>query len=168
MSEDISPSIVYCANHPGVETGLRCKRCNKPICAKCAISTPTGYICKECENLHEKSFDTATSRDYIIAGILALVISGLGSFVGSFLGFFVLLAAPIAGVAIAEAVRGAVQRRRSKRLFQVVAVATALGGLPMLLIALVSFNLFGMALQGFYLVTAITTAYQRLKGISIR
>ena len=35
----------YCANHPTVETTLRCNKCGKPICAKCAIRTPTGYRC---------------------------------------------------------------------------------------------------------------------------
>ena len=35
----------YCANHPGVETSLRCNKCGKPICAKCAVRTPTGYRC---------------------------------------------------------------------------------------------------------------------------
>ena len=51
---------VYCANHPGVETSLRCNKCGKPICAKCAIRTPTGYRCKECVRGQQRIFETAT------------------------------------------------------------------------------------------------------------
>ena len=48
---------MYCANHPTVETTLRCNRCEKPICAKCAVLTPTGYRCKECIKEQQKIFD---------------------------------------------------------------------------------------------------------------
>ena len=27
---------IFCYRHPNVETSLRCNRCNKPICVKCA------------------------------------------------------------------------------------------------------------------------------------
>jgi membrane associated rhomboid family serine protease len=38
----------YCYRHPQVETSLRCNRCNKPICLKCAQRTPVGFRCVEC------------------------------------------------------------------------------------------------------------------------
>ena len=47
MSEPVV-APVYCANHPDRETGLRCHRCDKPICYQCAIKTPVGQICPEC------------------------------------------------------------------------------------------------------------------------
>ena len=34
-----------CANHSDRETGLRCNRCDKFICAECASKTPVGYSC---------------------------------------------------------------------------------------------------------------------------
>src|SRR3972149_4976134 len=48
-----------CANHPTRETSLRCKRCNKPICASCAVLTPVGYRCRECVREQQAIFDTA-------------------------------------------------------------------------------------------------------------
>ena len=41
-------NTLTCTFHPNVETQLRCNRCNKPICIKCAKHTPTGYRCPEC------------------------------------------------------------------------------------------------------------------------
>ena len=77
MSEN--PEILYCANHPNVETTLRCNRCEKPICARCAVLTPTGYRCKECVRGQQKQFDTAKWMDYP----LTIVISALLAFIGS-------------------------------------------------------------------------------------
>ncbi|MBL8128361.1 MAG: hypothetical protein JNM64_12030 [Chloroflexia bacterium] len=33
---------VPCAEHQEVETRLRCSRCGKPICPRCAVRTPVG------------------------------------------------------------------------------------------------------------------------------
>ena len=35
-------TTLYCYVHPNRETALRCNHCNRPICADCAIRTPTG------------------------------------------------------------------------------------------------------------------------------
>lgn len=37
-----------CAAHPSVETGLKCGKCEKPICPRCLVMTPVGARCKEC------------------------------------------------------------------------------------------------------------------------
>jgi hypothetical protein len=39
---------VPCTYHPEVQTGLRCSRCGKPICPKCAVRTPVGLRCPDC------------------------------------------------------------------------------------------------------------------------
>ena len=52
-------TTLYCYVHPDRETGLRCNRCERPICADCAVLTPTGYRCKECVREQKKVFDTA-------------------------------------------------------------------------------------------------------------
>ena len=63
--DDRSPTApIYCANHPAVETTLRCNRCGKPICAECAVRTPTGYRCKECVRGQQKIFDTAAAGGF--------------------------------------------------------------------------------------------------------
>lgn len=39
---------VPCSYHPDVETRLRCSRCGKPICPRCAVRTPVGLRCPDC------------------------------------------------------------------------------------------------------------------------
>jgi hypothetical protein len=169
---DIPP--LYCANHPNVETGLRCNNCGKPICPKCAVLTPTGYRCKECVRNQQKVFDTAAWYDPLIAFLIAGVLSFLGSLLANILGFFVLFVAPIAGVIIAEAIRFAVQRRRSTRLFQAAAAGAALGSLPLLTMAVFRIAAFGLGSilglvwLGYYAFTVTTTVFYRLRGIRIR
>ena len=128
LLDDFRTTTLYCENHPHVETTLRCNRCEKPICAKCAVLTETGYRCTECVRSQQKSFDTATTIDYILAIGIAVILAYIGSLISSRIGFFTIFVAPIAGIIIAEAIRRAIQRRRSKRLFQATAVATAFGG----------------------------------------
>jgi hypothetical protein len=165
---------VYCANHPGVETSLRCNKCGKPICAKCAIRTPTGYRCKECVRGQLKIFDTALWYDYVLgfiaagvlgflASLLALLVSGL-SFIGWIL---IIIGAPTAGVVIAEGVRLVIKKRRSRLLFISIAVAMVLGALPVILMNLIRFNLFGLIFQGIFLFIATPVVYTRLSGIQL-
>jgi hypothetical protein len=162
MTEQTS---LYCANHPNIETMLRCNRCEKLICTKCAQQTPTGYRCKECVRGQQKVFETAQFQDLPIGFVVAAVISFLGSLIASRMGFFVIFIAPIVGTIIAEATRFITKRRRSQRLFQIVAAGAILGGLPIMLRELFFFSVFGLIWQGVYLVTVTSTAYYRLKGI---
>jgi hypothetical protein len=164
----------YCANHPGVETSLRCNKCGKPICAKCAVRTPTGYRCKECVRGQMKTFDTAKWYDYLLgfgaalilgflASLLARVVSGL-SFIGWIL---IVVGAPTAGMVIAEGVRLVTRKHRSRPLFITIAAAVVLGALPIIILNLISFNLFGLIFQGIYLFIATPVVYTRLAGIQL-
>ena len=170
--------ILYCANHPNTETTLRCSRCEKPICAKCAVLTPTGYRCKECVRGQQKVFNTALWYDYLSAFLVGSLLSYLGSRIVPALGFFTIFIAPIAGVIIAEVIRFIVRRRRSKQLFQLTAAATALGSLPLLLLIAISTLslmsrggiglLLSLVWQGLYTFTVTSTVYYRLAGINVR
>jgi hypothetical protein len=120
----VTDSTLYCANHPDRETTLRCNRCEKPICAKCAIQTPVGYRCKECVRGQQKVFDNSTTIDYPIAFVVSLIGVGGATAVLDFLGFWGLFVAPVVGGGIAEIIRWAVRRRRSRRL----PLAAILGG----------------------------------------
>ena len=177
---DVPPTI-YCANHPTVETTLRCNRCEKPICTRCAVLTPTGYRCKECVRGQQKIFDTAQWFDYPLVIVISGILAFIGSQLANVLGFFTLFIAPIAGVIIAEAVRLVIRRRRGKRLFQVAALATVVGALPLPLIHLLSalpviaqfgvqgvFSLLPLLWQGVYLFMVAPTVYYRLGGIQMR
>jgi MFS family permease len=172
MSTELN--VTYCENHPTVESTLRCNRCDKPICAKCAVLTETGYRCKECVLTQQKKFDTATTIDYLLAIGIAVILAFIGSLIVSRIGFFTIFLAPVAGMIIAEAVRRAIQRRRSKRLFKATAFATAFGGLLPLLSVLALTGL-SVGIGSFFFiiwplvftVLATSTVYYRLAGISL-
>lgn len=172
MTEELS--ITYCENHPNVESTLRCNRCDKPICAKCAVLTETGYRCRECVRQQQKTFDTANSIDYFIAIGIAVILAFIGSLIVRWIGFFTIFLAPVAGIVIAEAIRRAIQRRRSKRLFQATAVATAVGGLlPVLSVLALTGLSIGLGSLFFFLwpivytVLVTSTVYYRLAGIRL-
>src|SRR5512140_2061741 len=99
---DSPPAVLHCVNHPNVETSLRCNRCERPICTRCAVLTPTGYRCKECVRGQQKIFETAQVIDYPLAFVIAMALGYVGSLVASVLGFFTIFIAPIAGMVIAE------------------------------------------------------------------
>jgi membrane associated rhomboid family serine protease len=37
----------YCYRHPDRQTGLRCSRCDRPICGECATPAPVGQLCPD-------------------------------------------------------------------------------------------------------------------------
>lgn len=162
------------SNDPAIT--LRCNRCGKPITPSDAVQTPTGYRCQDCVRQQQKVFDTSRPLDFILGFIIALVLSLIGSLLTSFIGFFTFLLAPAAGVAIAEAVRLVIKKRRSKRLFNLVSIGMILGGIPLILINAINLflglnsgafnllNLLPLAYQILYLVLAVPSAHYRLSG----
>jgi hypothetical protein len=171
-----APVPVYCANHPGVETGLRCNNCGKPICAQCAIHTPTGYRCKECVRGQQKIFNTARWVDYFLGFVTAAILSFLASLLmglisgiaGLFGWLIIIIASPTAGVIIAEGVRFVTRKHRSRSLFITVAAGVIFGALPYIIVNLINFNLFGLIFQGIFLFLATPVVYTRLSGIQLR
>lgn len=39
---------VCCYRHPDRETGIRCGRCERPICPECMVSASVGFQCRDC------------------------------------------------------------------------------------------------------------------------
>jgi hypothetical protein len=173
-SETIS-TTTYCYVHPSRETSLRCKRCERPICASCAQRTPTGYLCRDCMNQHKKIFDTALWYDYLTGGgttfILSLIASGLLAFVSTFVGFFMIFisfaVAGGAGVFLSNIVLRVTGKRRSRWLFVACAAGVALGAAPIILFLLFAGNIYPVIMLGIYAVVATSTVYARLAGIQL-
>jgi hypothetical protein len=140
------PEVLYCANHPDTETLLRCNRCNKPICLRCAVRTPVGYRCRECVSGQRALYYTGVVWDYPIAAVASLLLFGVVGFVYGllrlgFLGFWIaIFLGPAVGGGIAEAIRSVVGRRRSRYLGLIAAVGAVLGGIagPGLVLGLLS------------------------------
>jgi len=167
-------TTLYCYVHPNRETSLRCNNCNRPICASCAVRTPTGYRCRECVRERQKTFDTSEWYDYILGFIVAAVLSAVATFLVSliggigFFGWIIIFAgAPTAAVMIAEAVRLVTGRHRSRPLFITVAAGVVLGALPVILIQVLRGDLFGIVFQVIYLIIATPVVYTRLSGIQL-
>lgn len=41
-------SVPGCYRHPDRETGIRCTRCDRPICPECMVNASVGFQCPEC------------------------------------------------------------------------------------------------------------------------
>lgn len=172
MTETTTETL-YCYVHPNRETALRCNNCNRPICAACAVRTPTGYRCRECVRGQQKTFETTEWYDFITGFLVAALLSGIASFLVTliggigFLGWFLIAAgAPTAAMAIAEGVRAATRRRRSRALFITVATGVVFGALPIILLQVFT-NPFGVLFQVIYLAIAVPVVYSRLSGIQL-
>jgi len=165
---------LFCYNHPTRETSLRCNNCNRPICASCAVRTPTGYRCKECVRDRQKTFNTSEWYDFIIGFIVAAVLSGIAASLATlvsgigFFGYFLIIGGATAvGAIIAEAVRAVTRKRRSRALFVTISVGVVLGALPVILFQLFTAGLYAVIFQVIYLVVAVPTVYTRLSGIQL-
>ncbi|WP_119065242.1 B-box zinc finger protein [Aggregatilinea lenta] len=128
--------VVYCTVHPTVEAHLRCNRCGRPMCTRCAVLTPVGYRCKQCVRQQQDTFFNAQAYDYLIAAVVSLAISFAAAFILSRIGFFFIafFAAPAAGGVIGGAVRRLTGKRRGRYTAMVVGAGVVLGALPFLLV----------------------------------
>ena len=132
MSEEIKDEYQVCYRHPDRKTLLCCNKCGRPICLECAVQTPTGYRCKECVRSQQKVFDTAEKKDYLIGAGIAAVLGFAGGFIFRMIPILTALVSALIfggvfGKIICNAVRAAVNKRRSVTLTRVVLIAAALG-----------------------------------------
>jgi hypothetical protein len=122
-------TALVCYRHPGRETGLRCYSCERPICIKCAKRTPVGYRCPECIREAEGVFYTANVVDYLLAGVVTLILGLIAGYIVNFVGFFVIFIGPAAGSLIGRLAFRVARRHHGRWLPHLVAGMVALGGL---------------------------------------
>ena len=95
---------LYCYRHPDRVTYVRCGRCDRPICSKCAMQGPVGFRCRTCG---KPAYDPLTSmkpRQVLLGSLVALGAGTLGGIIGLRLGFFVIFIGFFGGGLIADLV----------------------------------------------------------------
>ena len=171
MSEE---ATLYCAFHPNTETLLRCNKCERPICPKCAVQTPVGFRCKECVksqqevyfNIESKDYPIALGVSFLVAMIATPIISYVTGLIPLFFGLFIaFMGGSAAGGILAQIIRRAVNRRRGRYLALIAIAGIILGILVggvigyLFLSVFSLFNLIFLIFTG----TAIASAYQILR-----
>ncbi len=121
-----------CADHPNIETNLRCGKCEKPICPKCLVQTPVGARCRECAQLKRIPTYNITVGQYgkaiFVALALGIVTGIIWSQLQSFLSFLYIdfIAALLAGYVIGELTSLSINKRRGTKLQIVAGVAVVI------------------------------------------
>lgn len=155
--------LQVCAVHPKIETTLRCNRCGRLMCNKCAVRTPVGYRCRECVRGQQQTFYNAQTLDPVIQGAISLVLGGIAASLMGFLrfGFFGWLIAfwvgGAAGALIADLAYRAVGKRRGRYSWLVVAGGIVAGAIAAGVVT--SFSLAGLI----FTVMAVSAAIGRLR-----
>ncbi|NJL95104.1 MAG: hypothetical protein HC915_15995 [Anaerolineae bacterium] len=152
---------IYCdrSGCPG-SAGLRDYRTNVPICQKCAVKTPVGYVSKDTARAQQRTFFNASPVDYAIAGGLAWFLAFVaGFFLIGLLGWWLLVAVlsfPVGGM-IGEAIWRVLRGKRGMYMAQAVAVGIVLAAIPLFF---VTFNLFGVLVFTFITIGSASARFQ--------
>ncbi len=179
-------AALRCANHPNVETHLRCSRCGKPICVKCVIQTPVGGRCRPCANLKKAPILVVSPARYAKAaafGLGAALIGGViwGSLGGAFgLSFLLLfLLGYVVGEAVSRGADGRISRGLAAMAGAYTLLAVLVGRVGIVLMSMPSQvpfdtrlnaalniglnSIFGNIMQLIFVVLAVVIAVSRVR-----
>lgn len=176
-SGPLEPQAAHCSWHPDRETMLRCTRCNKPMCTKCAHQHPVGMRCRECFRELRSPLYKVSPLQYLGATAASAAASGLAAMaLGYASAYFCILAfflAYAAGNLVADAASWGAGRKRGRGMAIAAAAGMLLGvGLVELLMNIGPLRqiLAGMGLRGFsdpslliLLIIGIPSAMRRLR-----
>lgn len=125
----------YCARHKDTPTGLRCGRCDTPVCPNCMVHGPVGVRCPDCGKPPKlPQFEVSTPL-MLRAVAASLVIGFAGGFVLLFVigfGFLYLLAAAAFGYVLAEGTSYAANKKRGPKLATIAAIGAVVGHAPII------------------------------------
>ncbi len=135
-----------CPYVAGGPTTLRCSKCNRPLMARDAVRTPTGYVCPFYVKARVATFYNARVEHYVIVAVVAFVLGVVSGFALNILGnigFFaiilILFGGPIIGGVVAEVIRRVLGRTRGQYFWLTAAIAMVVGALFTILPALLRF-----------------------------
>lgn len=125
----------FCVRHKDKPTGLRCGRCETPVCPQCMVHGPVGVRCPDCGK-PPKLPQFEVSTPLVLRAIGASLVIGLaGGFVLLFaisFGFLYLIAAAAFGYALAEGTSYAANRKRGPKLATIAAIGAIVGHVPII------------------------------------
>ena len=76
---------MHCTFHPNTDTLLRCSKCERPICNRCAVQTLVGSRCPACANVQKIPTYNLTTTQLTKAIVVAIAVAlALGVFFGLF------------------------------------------------------------------------------------
>lgn len=122
-----------CICGSGLDTTLRCSKCDRPICPKCMVQTPVGARCPECARLYKLPTYSVSAIHYLVAAAVSVVVALTLGFVWSLAARRVpyfdlnLFLGPVIGYVIGEATSRAVNRKRSLGLAAIGAAGVVAG-----------------------------------------
>jgi hypothetical protein len=128
-AEPADDGTMHCYRHPDRETWVRCGRCDRPICTKCAIQGPVGSRCRDCGRLRNDPLTTLSRRQLLLGIGVALAGGTVAGMVGIQLGLFLaIILGPIIGGLVGEAVLRVTGYKRGTKIRAIVLFGLA-GGL---------------------------------------
>jgi hypothetical protein len=119
---------LYCYRHPDRETRLRCRTCDRPICAKCAIQTPVGFRCPEDGRVKNDPLSTLKPQQLVLAIGIAVGGGLIAGYIANSIGFFSIIIAFFAGGIVVEAEDRIVGLKRGPVMTAVVVGGILVGG----------------------------------------
>ena len=124
-----SEPTLRCARHPGVETVLRCGRCDTPICPRCLVSTPVGARCPTCARVKRFALLLKPAELARAAG-LGLAAAAAGALILALVPILQILGIiglALLGFLVGEAVSIGANRKRARELGPVAVICLFVG-----------------------------------------
>ena len=159
------PETVHCARHPGVETALRCGRCESPICPSCLVHSPVGARCPDCAPVVKAPMYVLSGQNMLQAGLAATVGGVVMGLLWALIllpftqGFFALLVGVGLGYAFTRLLEFATGGKRGPGMVGFAIAGIVLAWAVLMLLGGSHFALWGMVAAGI----GVWFAYQNLR-----
>ena len=122
-------SALHCYRHPDRETYIRCGRCDRPICTRCAMQGPVGFRCRECGRLAYDPLRSIRPLQGVAGFGVATGLAVVAGFIAAQLGFFSIFVSFFAGGLIAESVTRVIGLKHGPAIIAIVLSGIVLGTL---------------------------------------
>lgn len=125
----IEDERLFCYRHPDRETYVRCGRCDRPICSRCAMQGPVGFRCRQCGTLANDPLTSFSPRQLVLGFVVAVGLAAVAGLLASRIGFLSVVVGFFAGGIIAEAVTRVLGFKRGPVMLALVLSAIIVGTL---------------------------------------